>query len=161
MKVLILVLTILASAMAFGQPPSRGDDQAAPLGGRLMKRLNLTDEQQSQVERMAADFRKAQIAIRAKINTAEVDLHTLFNQEAPDKAAIEAKQKEIHQFMADLAVNRTDFWFDVNKILKPDQQKTWKKFGLMAERGRAHGFMGMLKRHMRGEGGGWWGGTGR
>ncbi len=155
MKTVVLILMAFTTVLAFGQHPWRGDDGTAPIGRRAMKQLNLTEDQQKQVEQMSADLVKAQIGIRAKIRTAEVDLHSLFNQDSPDKAKIVAKQKEIHQFMSDIAVNRTDFWFDVNKILNPDQQKTWKRMGLMAERGRGHGLLGMIREHFRGGRGGW------
>ena len=145
MKTALFALMILASGIAFGQPPGRHEESAPAPGGRLMKQLNLTEDQQKQFDRMSTDLRKAQIALRAKISTAEVDLHTLFKEDSPDRAKIVAKQKEIHQFMSDLAVNRTDYWFDVNKILTADQQKVWKKYGIMAHQSRGHRFLGMVR----------------
>ncbi len=138
MKNLIIPI-LLASAMTFahaqpgprdrtGDGPGRGD-------GRMMQRLKLTDEQRDVIGKLRTEHQKQQIALRAKIATARVDLRQLMQADKPDKAAVIAKEDEITSLQGQMKNSMTQFWFDVNAKLTPDQQKTWKQMlrrGMMA-----------------------------
>ncbi len=93
----------------------------------MMEKLNLTEDQKKKMEKMHFDMQKKQIDGKAKVKTAEIELKELFNADKPDKSAIEKKIKEISDLKGKMRTNHVDHWFDVNSILTPEQQKTWKE----------------------------------
>ena len=127
MKHAFLLASLICASLAVAQP---GPMHRGPMGqgGRelLAERLNLTDDQAKQFETLTSALEKKQIAIRSKIMSLRVDLRGLMREENPSKADIQGVQGQIGTLRAELQANRTDFWFDVNKILTPDQRKDWK-----------------------------------
>lgn len=141
----LLLLTAFVSTFAFSQNPPvrpRGD----MMGPRLMERLNLSDDQKNQIEKLRTDFQKQQIAQRAKVQTAAVELRQLLRAENPDKAAIEKKIQEVAQLRAQLQTARVNHMLNVRKVLTPEQQKMVRE----AVKERARGwFMERRQRMMR------------
>ena len=130
---LILALMIsVTSTKLWSQPKDVDAKKDRPTQGMMhkhaVKELNLTDEQQKQVDKLHSDLAKELIDQRAKIAKAGVELHDLFKVESPDKSAISKKIQEIADLGAEAKILRVDHWFAVNKILSADQQKVWKKF---------------------------------
>ena len=121
MLVVIAVLLMTSSARLAAQPDEMNAYQ------KYIGKLNLTEAQKKDVDKIKFDTEKQAIAQRAKLATARVDLRQLLKAENPDRSAIEKKMNEI----ADLGVRqhmiRVDAWFSINKLLTPDQQKTWKE----------------------------------
>ena len=89
--------------------------------------LRLTDGQEKDFMKLRFDIQKKQTEARAKVQTAQIELRELFTADNPDRPAIEKKIKEIADLKTKLQLNRIDHWFAVNKILKPEQKKIWKK----------------------------------
>lgn len=129
MKYTIIALLVLFVSFASSQPGMRGKTHGRSGGGDggVVQKLKLTDDQKKQFDKLSSDLEKTQIAVRSKIQTAHVELHDLMKEDAPDRAKFLAKQAEINKLEGELEQNRTGFWFDVNKILTPEQQKDWKK----------------------------------
>ena len=127
-----------------------GDDEAhQPMfdGKQMFDRLNLKEEQRSQVEKLRSEMMKSQIAARAKIQTMRIDLKEQFRSEAPDRAAIEKMLGDIGTLQTDMKLHATAFWFGVYKILTPEQQKIWRQHALQfAEDPMRHP---AFRRHMR------------
>lgn len=137
MKQLLLLLMFGTSVM-FAQPRwmerDRMPGQMMRQGmrhERIMEKLDLTADQEKQFDKLHADMQKAQIDARAKIQTARVDLRELYRDDKPDQGKIESKLKEIGKLQTDLKITHAGFWFDVNKMLKPEQQKVWKDRPIM------------------------------
>jgi Spy/CpxP family protein refolding chaperone len=105
-------------------------------------RLQLNDQQQKQMEQMRIDMEKQLIGVRSKAQMARLELRQLLNADNPDKAAIEKKIQEIAQIRGQGASIRLNHWFDVNKILTPDQQKVWRERLKHPFAGRMHGMRG-------------------
>ena len=104
--------------------------------GAIVRRLKLTDEQRPQFEKVTSTLAKKQIALRSKLMTMRVDMRDLFREGTPDRLKVRTMQDEMAKVQSDIRGNRTDYWFDVNKMLTPEQQKIWKR-GLMMQMGRA------------------------
>jgi Spy/CpxP family protein refolding chaperone len=51
----------------------------------------------------------------------------LLKADAPDKSAIEKKINEIADLTVQMHMIKINSWFTINKLLTPEQQKTWKK----------------------------------
>lgn len=149
-KFTVLASILLASASLLAaqeriNPPDRG----FALRERLAKTLNLTEEQQKNIESLRFEMRKALVEQQARLKTSRLELAELFKADQPNQAAIQKKVGEISQLQSQQRLLRVDHWFAVNKLLTPDQQKTWKKESarIMAQaksrliRGRAARFM--------------------
>jgi Spy/CpxP family protein refolding chaperone len=63
----------------------------------------------------------------------------IYLSEKIDRTAIEKAIKQVSDLQQQVKMNFVDFWFSVNGVLTPDQQKVWKRHvgGMMGEmRGR-------------------------
>lgn len=107
-----------------------------------MNKLNLTDEQKKQFDKLRFDIQKRQTDAQAKVKTAGIELKELFSADKLDRTAIEKKMKEIADLRLKLRLNHLDHWFAVNKILDEKQQKIWKE---KLERRGGPGMKGMMK----------------
>jgi nickel and cobalt resistance protein CnrR len=131
-KLVAVVVMAVCAAAASAQPGmgmGPGPNASLPAGNRheaMMAKLNLTDDQQAQMEKLRIDMQKKQTALRAKIQIARLDMQELFNATAPDRNAIEKKMKEIGDLRLQQELNQLDHQFAVRGILNPEQQKIWK-----------------------------------
>ncbi len=132
-SLLLLAALVSMPALSQKQPMAPREDMLRP---RFMERLNLSKEQKSQIEKLRTDFQKQQIAQRAKIQTAAVELRQLLRAENPDKAAIEKKINELAQLRAQLSTARVNQMLNVRKILTPEQQQMIRD--AVKERVRGH-----------------------
>lgn len=141
----LLLLMFMAAAIVWAQPREFEDDDAltGPTlgGGRLIENLDLTADQEKQFDKLRTDMQKKQIETSSKIQTARLDIKDLFREDNPDKGKIESKMSEISKLQNEMKMNHIDFWFVVNKILKPEQQKIWKEHRMMMGKGMGNGHM--------------------
>ena len=121
-----LAVMIAAVLMVFGTQVYSQPNEAKQIQ-KFMGKLNLTDEQKKDVEKIHVDAEKQRIAQKAKVETARVDLQQLFKADTPDKSAIEKKMNDIADLEVQMHMIKINSWFAVNKLLNPEQQKTWKK----------------------------------
>jgi Spy/CpxP family protein refolding chaperone len=128
MKPRMLFKAVLCSlfvfTLSFGQGMQRPN--AGPPHERMLEKLNLSDTQKKDVEKLNTDFAKQKVEQRAKIKIAAIELHSLMKADSPDKGAIEKKINEISDLQAQNRMLGVNHWFSVNKLLTPDQQKIWK-----------------------------------
>lgn len=141
---------IVASAQSMAKNSGDEDLLEAPLREPLIERLKLTDRQKKQFEQMRIDMQKQLVGIRSKMQLARLDMRQLVIAENPDKAAIEKKMNEMIQLLSQMGSVRLNHWFEVNKMLNPDQQKVWKEVLKHPFRERVRAFVG--RRMMRGWG---------
>ena len=127
------------------------DDDDAPMPPMehrmMMEHLKLTDDQQKQVGKLHDEMEKKQIELHSKIQLLHVDLRGLFRDEKPNQDKIELKISEISKLQTEAKLAHIGMWFSVNKLLTPEQQKTWKKIGMMRMQGM--GPMPMMKHRMK------------
>jgi Spy/CpxP family protein refolding chaperone len=145
--VIIVAAMVLFSVKLYSQPAEgKGFKE-------FYDKLNLTEQQKKDLEKIRAEMEKKLIMQRANIQTAEVELEQLYKADSPDKTAIEKKLKEIANLEVQLRMLRIDSWFDINKLLTPEQQKTWKK-ALESRSAMRHKMMDrkMMKDHNMGKG---------
>ena len=118
--VFLLLMTVL-SVQIYGQP------REEKYLKKVIEKLNLSDQQKKDVEKIHFDMEKQTIAQRAKVATARVELQQLLKGETPEKSTIEKKISETADLGAQLHMIKINSWFAVNKLLNPEQQKEWKK----------------------------------
>jgi Spy/CpxP family protein refolding chaperone len=128
MKSITLFNAVLCSLIVFTLAYSQGRERpdVGPPNGRLHEKLNLSDTQKKDFEKLNSEFAKQKVEQQAKIKIAAIELHTLMKADSPDRGAIEKKINEISDLQAQNRMLGVDHWFSVNKLLNPDQQKIWK-----------------------------------
>lgn len=139
--VIISTMSIFLFSTAWTQPMG-GMHERMPMRHimNLIEEMKLNDDQKKEVQKLHFDVQKQMITQMSKIGTARVDLQQLLKADNPDRAAIEKKITEISQLAAQTGTMMLGQWFAVNKLLNPEQQKTWKK---------ALDLRGMMGRGMR------------
>ena len=134
-RLVVVVLMVMMGTLAFAQNRTgmgRGmgpGDGTGPMHERqdMMAKLNLSEDQQAQMQKMRLDVQKKQTALQAKIRIARLEMEELYGATNPDKAAIEKKMKEVSDLQYQEKLAMLDHQFGVNAILNPEQQKIWKK----------------------------------
>lgn len=126
----IALMVVMAAAVAVSQPRWRDrEEMPGPRGGHgeIMNQLDLTAEQEQKVEKMRSEMEKGGIASRAKLQTLRVELRDMMKDEKAERTAIESKISEISRAQTEMKLAHLGFWFDVDKILTPDQKKVWNR----------------------------------
>ncbi|MGD0036787.1 MAG: periplasmic heavy metal sensor [Bacteroidota bacterium] len=121
LAVLMAAVVMIFGTQLYGQP-----NEAKQIK-KFMEKLNLTDEQKKDVEKIHFDAEKQTIAQKAKVETEGIELRQLLKADAPDKSAIEKKISDIADLRVQMHMIKINSWFAINKLLTPDQQKMWKK----------------------------------
>jgi Spy/CpxP family protein refolding chaperone len=131
-----------------GPPDGRG------LKGRreLHQQLNLSEDQETKMHRLSLALQRKQNELRSKIQMARIDIREFYLADKIDRSALEKLIKQVSDAQHQVKLNVVDFWFSVNDILNPEQQKVWKRHvGQMAEQfgDQAHRFSKRLYRPHR------------
>lgn len=148
LTVIMVAVFMVFSVQLFSKP-----DNAYGLH-KIIGKLNLTEAQKKDVEKIGSDVAKQLVAQKANLATARIDLRQLFKADNPDKSAIEKKINEMSDINVQLRMIKINSWFAINKLLTPDQQKIWKKaladrhsfrrHGMMKHRAMEHGMMNRM-----------------
>ncbi len=146
-----LSLILVSTPPLLAQPGSccdgMGPGRGPRMGGRMerheamMQKLDLSDEQQKQMDKLRLDLEKKMQQVRSKIGEARLDLRSAFAADKPDRAAIEKTLKSISELQYQEKMNWTDHWFAVYGLLNPKQQEVWKKFAERPPAGQPRGNM--------------------
>ena len=145
----LAVLALAAGTLAFAQ---QGTGQRVVVEKKVRgpekmdQLLNLTDEQESKIEKLRGEMQRTMVQNRSKIQIARIDLRELMDADTPDRGAIEKKLKEISDLQVKQRMAMFDHRADVEKLLTPDQKKIWKEH-------RGEGRMEARQRVMRRMGG--------
>lgn len=115
----VLIILAISAASASTPPPDKRRI-------RSEQKLNLTDAQQEQFQKISFDTKKKQIDLRAKLETAKLELRRLMVADDVDKSAIEKKLNDVASARTALKMNRINGWIEKNKVLTPEQQKIWR-----------------------------------
>jgi Spy/CpxP family protein refolding chaperone len=119
--VFVAAALVMVSAGLYSQPAEGKGPR------KFIEQLKLSEEQKKDFDKIHVDMEKQEIAQKAKNETARVELRQLFKADNPDKSAIEKKMNEIADLEVQMHMIKINSWFDINKLLTPEQQKTWKK----------------------------------
>ena len=131
--IFIAAALVIASVSLYSQPAEGKGPR------KFIEQLKLTEGQKKDFDKIHVDMEKQEIAQKAKNETARVELRQLFKADNPDKSAIEKKMNEIAELEVQMHMIKINSWFDINKLLTPEQQKTWKKaleYGSEMEHGK-------------------------
>jgi Spy/CpxP family protein refolding chaperone len=134
-KMAFALMIAAAASLSFAQPgppstggpgPNRGPD-ARGMRQEMKAKLNLTEQQETQMQKLRFDLEKKQTTVQSKIKLLRIDMKELIAAENPDRNAIEKKMKEVSDLQLQEKMNGLDHLFAVKAILTPEQQKIWKQ----------------------------------
>lgn len=124
----LFAMVLAASSIAFAQPPE-GPRWGEGMGRRheqLKEALKLTDQQETQIKKLRLELERKQAQAHSKIQLARLDMKETYLSDKIDRVAIEKSIKQVSDLQHEIKMNFVSFWFSVNGILTPDQQKVWK-----------------------------------
>lgn len=148
---LAIVATFTATTLAQPRGGQRRTMEKEIIGGPAMlkEKLNLTDEQETKMQKLRIELMKKQTQLRSRVQTLRLDSKELFLAEKVDRKGLESNVKAISDAQEQMKLNFVDHWFAVNAMLNADQQKIWKRHAMqMGERMR-EGMRQGMRRHMR------------
>ena len=132
---------LAAAGVASAAGPEGGPE--GPQGrrpGMMMERLRsevgLSDSQIEQLKKIHMDERKAAIRRHADLQIARIELRDLMAATSPDKAAVDAKVKQISDLQAANLRARVDGRMAARKVMTPEQLEKAKQLRMQhRERG--------------------------
>lgn len=93
---------------------------------RIMKRLNLTEEQKSQLLKLTMEFKKTTVGTFANLLNAWIDIEYELAQTKPDQKKINRTIDEGAKMLADLAKEAIAKWLEFKEILTDEQREKLK-----------------------------------
>jgi Spy/CpxP family protein refolding chaperone len=130
-KLAAVFMIAAAVSFSFAQPGLGPGPNAGPnahsMRQEMKAKLNLTEAQETQMQKLRFDLEKKQTTVQSKIKLLRIDMKELLAGENPEKNAIEKKMKEVSDLQLQEKLNVLDHMFTVKGILTPEQQKIWKQ----------------------------------
>jgi len=118
---LVIIVLLTFTVLVYGQ---MGECKKHDI---IIKQLKLTGDQEKDIQKIILEMKKQMIDQKAKMQKSQLDLEETLKAETPDKSAIEDKIKEMSDLRVRMHLMKVDSWFDVNKLLTPEQQKIWRQ----------------------------------
>ncbi len=101
---------------------------AQPFKGPLMDKLNLTDKQITEIEKLRDDHLKKMSDFRNEIEKISIDLRSEWRKSVPDKKKIEALQDKMNEVRNKMQKQRLNHWFDIYNLLDEKQKEKFREF---------------------------------
>ena len=133
-KLVLIGLIISLPLMAFAQ--------TAPCGmkGKMMESMDLTDEQQAQIETLRLDHQKQMMTLKDQLSSLRTEMKILLTEDNPSANKIKELAGKIGDTQEKMTLEKANHRVAVRRLLT-DEQKT--KFDMMTlHRGDRMGFRG-------------------
>jgi len=133
-------INAMAVSDDFGASWGKCDEKGPGSGmhgfGRLATALDLTDEQEAQIEAIIAAERPAMRPLREQIREGRSELRNLSRQGAFDEAAVREVASRLAETKTEMMVARTRVKSKIFAVLTPEQQELAEKLQPLVEKGR-------------------------
>ena len=128
---LLSFLIVIAGAFTFAQKQreNRGENKRE----RIIEKLNLTDEQQTQIEEIRFAHQGKMIDLRADVEKKELGLKELQSTANFSRSDYITKVEEVISTENEMKVERANHHMDVYELLDTEQRETWTKMKQMKE----------------------------
>ncbi len=144
---LVLALLIGAGAATYALADDRGRRGHGMHGGgryghgimRMLRALDLSDEQRDEVGNTLLNARKTSIVVRAQLRVARMELHQALLQDEVDSAAVAKLANQIKTLQSELLDIRIQVQQAINNILTPEQRGKARTMFLERMGGRSEG----------------------
>jgi len=156
----VLTLALLLTSPVFAQrmldraPCGQGHGPGfGPGMPEMIEKLNLSDQQQEQLQDMRLANQKEMIPLRADIKLLRLELQELISNDA-SRSEIDNKIDQISEARKAIQKKRVGHRLDMRQVLTPEQRKQWDKMkhhrGMKGEHHGARGHHGQGKGMGRG-----------
>jgi Spy/CpxP family protein refolding chaperone len=128
-----VLIVILVTTCAFAQkpaPPTPADAHHKPRHGHtlMLQRLDLTDEQREEIDKIQYKTQKEIIPLKAEIELKKLDLKQEMNANSPDRNRIMKLVESISDLTLQIRKISIDQKLTVHSILTPEQREKLKTF---------------------------------
>lgn len=127
---LVLVLLIGAGALTYALADGWGRHEPGRHGSRfghgimrMLRGLELSDDQKAQISGTLMAARKTAIVSGAQLSVAHMELHEALLQDEVDEAAVEKLKEQIKALQGELLDSRVQTHQSIHGILTPEQRK--------------------------------------
>ena len=121
-KLVLIGLIISLPLMAFAQP------DPPEVKGKMMRGLDLTDEQQAQIETLRLDHKKQMMTLKGQLSSLQTEMKILLTEDSPSVNKIKDLAAKIGESTEKMAMEKANHRIEVRKLLT-DEQKA--KFDMM------------------------------
>jgi Spy/CpxP family protein refolding chaperone len=127
--ILFLVITVIAAGSSFAQPRWQG---------RMLmhERLNLTEEQQKQIEEIRFTHRDEMIDLNADIQKQTLNLRKLRTSGDLNRAEYLKEVEKLNELKSQKAVKRAEHQMEVRELLTPEQREQLRSFDKQMRKGK-------------------------
>jgi len=108
----------------FGQ---KQDQDRIQMRDNIIKELNLSDEQQTNIGQMRLQNQKEMVDLKADLQKKNIELKELLQNGNYSRAEYMAKTDAIISAKNNIEIARAEHQMDIYESLDVDQQKTWNK----------------------------------
>ena len=131
----LAAITILGSTVYAQQGKSRNTRSS----GAWMTEMNLTTEQQAQINEIRDDFQPAIMEIRHQIKKMEAESDRLSRDAKKNRKRINKLKKSIADNETAIQNLQATHREQINALLTPDQQAIYADYGVRGEKGQGFG----------------------
>lgn len=128
---LLSFLIVLAGAFTYAQ--RQKEDRKYSKHGKMIEKLNLTDQQQTQIEEIRFAHQEKMIDLKANVEKKELGLKELQSTADFSRGDYISKIEEIISAENKIKLEKANHHMDVYELLDADQQKTWIKMKMMKD----------------------------
>lgn len=140
----IILALVIAAAVNF-YPQKSDQPRGERFRGRMMEKLNLTDEQKDKVEQLRIEHQKAMIDLRADMQKKNLALKELTSKGNYSRADYLNLVNDISSARNKIEAARANHRMDIYSLLDDQQKKIFDKMPMMGGKGFER--MGMMGRH--------------
>lgn len=149
---LAVVLTLSFAAVALAGEGYHGKGKGHGICPKMLKKLNLTEDQQKQFAGLEIAYKKVAAPARAQIEVKLAELRTLWMAEKPSRRDIIAKKNEVFAEKKKIFAAKVDMKLGLLKILTKEQKKNFWAMKAASCMGGDCGYGGHGHKHGKGHG---------
>lgn len=101
---------------------------AQPRRPYLYDKLNLSDQQITQIEKLRDQHLKKMSDYRNELSKLAIDLRSEWRSSNPDKKKIESLQNKMNEIRTKMSQDRLNHWFDIYNLLDEKQKEKFREF---------------------------------
>ena len=128
-KIVLAVLIMCLPLMAFAQPMA---GPHAAMQGKMHDELNLTDQQQTQIEALALAHQKQMLTLNNQLRDLRTQMKLLITKDNPSTADVKKLADQIGQTTSQIAQEKANHKISVRNVLTAEQKV---KFDMMTLKG--------------------------
>ena len=126
---LVLAALFVSSAALAGWGGKHEKGMGGPgMGPWMLQKLNLTDAQKQQVDKLHATFKDRTQAVREQLEQKRQEMGTLWKAANPDRLAILALQASTDRLRSQIQEAMVDMRLETLKLLTPEQRTKLNEF---------------------------------